>query len=285
MARKLPASPTGNVTSGVNMHNPDPAPAPIGHNNPPPTVEVVDPKFLKGIASKLQKIGAVLTDNKALFSASAKTRAMWQEYGQALADAREAIKSNKAFNTWLVENDLEKYASRNERTDAMWLANLDEDFLTYAVPANTNSPKSVRTWYRKTMDRVISKLGGGAELDDDAMSKAMETLTPEEAAFHEYVSAEAYDKAVQAYGARTGGFHFPTSSVEDAVSKLIAQIGKHVKAVEVANALAARIAAGGAALFDPEPTEPTEPTEPAEPVEPTEPVEPAATEPGADPVE
>lgn len=206
-------------------HNPQ-----MGHNQPP-----VDEKWLSKAASQLKSIGKRLADQKALAGAARKTRDDWTAFGSILSDARQAIPSNKLFNQWLKENDLEQYADRNSRTDAMWMAGLSDDMLE-VVPADLHSPKAVRAWYRKTVKEAVA-IGEGDI--DKALAQG------DYAAFINAMDADDWDLHKAKWEADQDKLPFAQLPAADAAAKVLDKIVAHDRPGELWDALVALVNAGG----------------------------------------
>ena len=233
--------------------------ATIGHNSEPAGVNTA---ILSKLAKSAASIGAKLANNSKLAGAAKATRHSWLEYGRILAEARETLSSNNAFNAWLKENDLERYASRNVRTDAMWLYNAEfsDTFMDEVFPSDMHAPKTLRTWFRKEADAVLDALVGNP--DDDG---AVAALSPSHRAFFDEVPAALWDTAVSAYKTRTPRKVFADLADAEAVADLIKRVEAHVDPVALAgalkDALIAKIA-DPAWLTDPDPVDP-DPVDPA----------------------
>lgn len=211
--------------------------APIGHNNPP-----ADDKFLSKIATQVKSVGRRLTDQKALATASKKTREDWFTFGSLLADARQVIPSTNMFNAWLKDNDLEQFADRNSRTDAMWLCNLTDDMMEI-VPVDLHSPKAIRGWYRKSIKEAVAASDG----DMTEAGKLEEC-----AAFVNAMNADDWDLYKAKYEADKDKVPFAQLPAGDAAAKVLAKIVLHDYPGDLWASLVKLVEAGG---LDPEPVE------------------------------
>ena len=204
-------------------------------NNPGPGHNSgVDQAWLNKQLGELRKLGNTLLDNKKLKEVAGKTRSTWISYGAVLAEVREVIPSNKAFNAWLKENDLEAYADRNNRTDAMWLSRMNEDMLSL-IPAELHSPKAIRAWYRKSLKAALEENDGDVEaaLDNPVTSE-----------FAGAVDSGDWDVAVAAYEAAKERETFEEKSASDAAKDLLKKLAKHSDPYAVFDALKSLIEGG-----------------------------------------
>lgn len=213
-------------------------PAPIGHNNPP-----VDDKFLAKIATQMKAVGRRLADQKALATASKKTREDWFTFGTLLADAREVMPSNNVFNSWLKEHELDGYADRNARTDAMWLTTLTDEMLDL-VPDTIHSPKAIRAWYRAELKDAVAA-------SDGDKTKAGKTETY--GAFVAAMIAEDWDIYKAKYEADKNKVPYNELPAADAAVKVLARITAHDHPGDLWAALVAAVEAGA---LEPEPEKP-----------------------------
>lgn len=248
MARKLTADPkAATVTKTTRQRNLQPiSPNPravIGDNKPPKVTKPapadpmkVNAKMLAGLAKAAGTLGQRITDNKKLAEVATKTRGDWFEFGRILAEAREVIPSNKLFNGWLKDNNLEAYADRVSRSSAMNISRWTDD-MRELVPAQIIHPKNVLGWYNKTMAALTEAMAEPMKTEGANPDTAAEALSQDLRDFYDCLTPEAFKLAMTKYQTKPARVDFNDSPVAEAVAKIVAKISKHVSAVDLATAV------------------------------------------------
>lgn len=225
---------------------------PKDHNQPPFSLQ---DKYLKDAASKVKAIAKRLTEPTQLKKAAKKVREDWFDYGLILSEARDNIPSNKLFNAWLKEYGLDELTHRNERSDAIWMVNLSDDMLDL-IPETIHEPKSIRTWYRKTLKEAI------AESEADL---ATATKSETYGAFVDAMNADDWDIFAAKYRENLDKLPFSDLPAVDAAEKLLEKMAKHNRPGDVYAELQKMIQNG--ALDGPQEDPTPDPDEPEFPLD------------------
>lgn len=207
-------------------------------------------EYLAKQAEKLRDLGEELAEQAELREAATKTRETWIEYGDILANARRAIKSNNLFNEWLKAENLEAYADRNSRTDAMWLADLPEGVLEQ-VPDTLHSPKAIRDWYRKRVASIAEYLNSiegtlaeqlaALDKDDPATAAMARAIEEHEDRIKREEEKRTLRQAIDKESKKKPRLSFENLTVEAAAQWIIDKILTHPDAEEIGEMLVTAI--------------------------------------------
>lgn len=200
------------------------------------------------------------------------TRVAWCHLGDHLLEIRRMwefdkvgddgeVKStldNVGFKKAIETSGIEKLIpNRNNRTDAMWLAEIANelpdlytmiDDVSEAFGSKSfGHPKSVREWYRKEVNTAVEcAVAYEIEPGDDAFDEALESLTEVVASgdasademaalkFLDAAGAQDFDKALAKYKPAVVTVPFKERSVEAAADGIVKLLATHPDPVAVA---------------------------------------------------